>query len=312
MTRRILAFSFAVVSLLIIVLAMVGSSRTEAGEPGAFTQGNVNCDGEVGAQDSLAIMNYAAGVSNVTSAGGCPVIGISMVGGYAWGDLNCDGNITGDDAIPPLKYKAGLPVDHFANCVDAGQPLGGPTITPSPSPTPDPCTLAGWTAAKGAAPWVCTSATSITVHATDGDNILLRNEGFTDIHFEANVSTTDREVSLFFRAQDANNGYVATLLPSGLPWRSFGPGAIYLYKVVGGVYTEITHTDFTGAPTVGQAGYLVVDAIGSQIQARLNGDLKIDTTDNTYGGGKVGLRVYGDNSIPCDSVYDNIFFQPAT
>lgn len=307
MTRSVLAVSFGVLSLVALAMGVSVSSRSEAALPSGATQGNVNCDTAINAEDTLAIVAYVVGISVQGPAGGCPIVGTSTIGGYAWGDLNCVNGVTVEDAIPPLKYKAGLPVEHFANCVDVGQTIGGPTSTPSP--TPNPCTLAGWTVAAGSNIWTCNSATSVSIEVTDGNHILLRDNSLTKTHVEADLSTTNREASLMFRAQDVANGYLIIFEPDNLAFRSFGAGGVFLGKFVGGAFTDLASGAFTNShPQPGGTAHMVVEAIGNQITVSIDGDQLISFNDTTFSSGKVGLRAYGDTTFPCDATWTNIEF----
>ena len=73
--------------------------------------GDVSCDGEVDAVDSLRILQTTAGIDN---------LGICV---GRMGDLNCDGRADSVDALLILRWVAGI---------------GLPTPTPSPTPEPTP------------------------------------------------------------------------------------------------------------------------------------------------------------------------------
>ena len=51
---------------------------------------------------------------------------------------------------------------------------------------------------------------AITGHSTNGDSILASNRKYGDVTVSAMMSTTNREATLAFRLQDADNGYLAS------------------------------------------------------------------------------------------------------
>lgn len=313
MNRTALAIAFAVSALFLMALGLSLNGGATQASAGGFTQGNVNCDAEIDGLDALHIAIFAAGLqatgNSAQTAGGCPTIGISTIGGDIWGDLNCSGAVDIEDVVPTLKKKAGLPVDHYPECIDVGLPIGGPTPTPSPPPSPTPfvyvCPSFGWSVAAGSATWGCTSSNRVELHVTDGEHILLKDGvNLTDTHLEADVSTANREAALVLRAQDGQNAYVAVFIPNGTP---FAPG-VQLYALVGGVYNILANQPLPGPIQVNEVARFEVDAIGSNIVVKVNGSTVIDLNDNTYVSGKVGLRAFASPGQPCDSVWDNIAY----
>ena len=59
-------------------------------------------------------------------------------------------------------------------------------------------------------------------------------------------------------------------------------------------------------PLLGQSAQLSVSALGSSIEVKLNNQLVLHVTDATYTSGRVGLRIYGDAVLPCDSTFANV------
>lgn len=88
--------------------------------------GDVDCDGDVQATDSLAILVYLAGFAALPQLEPCDDLGIpfavpSSEVTVPWGDLDCDTNVEAVDALADLKWIAGLtPVPQDEPCPDVG------------------------------------------------------------------------------------------------------------------------------------------------------------------------------------------------
>jgi hypothetical protein len=70
--------------------------------------GDIRCDGEVDATDSLGILREVAGLSQISQTEPCPDLS-DMVDGHMFGDLLCNGTIDAVDALAVLRFVAGLP-----------------------------------------------------------------------------------------------------------------------------------------------------------------------------------------------------------
>ncbi len=100
----------------------------EAAPPPPTTEaifGDVDCDGDVDATDSLKILRSVAGLS-VVQTEPCPDIGatVSMDGvARLMGDVDGDGDVDAVDALKVLRHVADLPVDQ-----ESGTPEIGSTV----------------------------------------------------------------------------------------------------------------------------------------------------------------------------------------
>lgn len=134
----------------------------------------------------------------------------------------------------------------------------------------------------------------------------MRDNVYGDTDFGVDVSTTDREASIAFRAQDAANLYEVIFEPDGLPWRGGGNGGIWLDRRENYVGNTIGYAHPAAFPKAGEVARLRVVAIGPHITVYLNGAVVLSLDDDRYGSGKVGLRIFGDSSLPCDAVFANV------
>jgi hypothetical protein len=82
----------------------------------------VNCDGVVDDEDFRLLIQYAAGLFDGVTQGGCLDLGDPEVNsGFAWGDVNCDGVVDAIDALYLVAYLAGIFLDPVAgNCFTIG------------------------------------------------------------------------------------------------------------------------------------------------------------------------------------------------
>lgn len=89
-----------------------------------FTQGDTNCDGEVGATDALATLQHVAGL-DPNQQPGCPEIGGAVPAGEAsvFGDVDCDDDVDATDALKILQFVAALPFNQNEPCTGIGEPL---------------------------------------------------------------------------------------------------------------------------------------------------------------------------------------------
>ncbi len=81
--------------------------------PGSTIFGDVDCDGDVDAVDSLKTLRFVAGLS-VSQTEPCPDIGSG--GASLFGDVDCDGDIDAVDSLKILRFVAGLSVSQQPGC----------------------------------------------------------------------------------------------------------------------------------------------------------------------------------------------------
>jgi hypothetical protein len=84
--------------------------------------GDVNCDGDVDNDDGIALLLFAAGLSDGAQEPPCPDLGETAAGAeYAAGDLNCDGVVDAVDALYLFAHLAGAPLTAVgAGCLPVG------------------------------------------------------------------------------------------------------------------------------------------------------------------------------------------------
>ncbi len=143
-------------------------------------------------------------------------------------------------------------------------------------------------------------------HSSDGDTILASARQYGDIVLSAMVSTTNREASLAFRMQDADNGYVLIFGPGGTPTAAWNGGHILLTKRQSGQEQQLAAVNRRGLSAPGHFERLTVIAKGPQLEVRLNDISIMKITDPTFKSGYIGLRVYGDPKYPSDGVFSNL------
>ena len=154
-----------------------------------------------------------------------------------------------------------------------------------------------WTFASGA----------VNGHSTSGDSILASRKEYGDVTFSAMARTPDREASLAIRMQDANNGYLIVFAPSGT---AILPQAGYISVVKRTDGNEATLATYRGRkiPVASQTVKITAIARGSLIEVQLNGVKILQTEDETSAAGKIGFRIYGDPTFPCDATFSKVTF----
>jgi hypothetical protein len=150
------------------------------------------------------------------------------------------------------------------------------------------------------------SDNTIYGHTTNGDSILASTKQYGDVTVSAIVSTTNREASLVLRMQDADNGYLAAFVPDGTPAARGNTSKITLLKRTLGEERELAIFKRRGLSAPGQLEKFTFSAKGRQLEIRLNDVTVIKTNDTAFTAGFIGLRVYGDPTIPCDGVFSNL------
>jgi RNA polymerase sigma factor (sigma-70 family) len=171
---------------------------------------------------------------------------------------------------------------------------------------PDWLVLAGdpnvWHWAKG----------KIDTHNQFGDSLLLSSKEYGDFTLSVVASASTREASLAIRMTDADHGYLVVFCPAGTPWTKDNAVQFSLVKRVpapGGGSTEELLATFRGRKTlaaVGPKARIEVTAHGPSIKVRLNGALALEATDDTYLTGRIGLRTFGDPTVPSDATYTKL------
>jgi len=140
---------------------------------------------------------------------------------------------------------------------------------------------------------LCQTGTDLYPALTLSDKI------FADIgvstRFKPISGKTDRAAGIIFRIQDKNNYYIlrANALEDN----------VILFKYVGGIRSEIKEGSFK-VPS-GKWQELRVEAVGNTIRGYLDDNLVVETHDNTFKAGKVGLWTKADSVTCFDDVKAN-------
>jgi len=146
----------------------------------------------------------------------------------------------------------------------------------------------------------------INVHSDTGETILASGKDYRDFTLSAFAGTTNREASLAFRLQDANNGYFLIFVPVGVPRDD--AGRIFLVRRIGG--NEVTLGSYQGRvfSTIGSSAKISVKARGPEIEICLQGVRVLRVKDTTFRAGLIGLRIFGDPDSPCDATFARVTF----
>jgi RNA polymerase sigma factor (sigma-70 family) len=150
------------------------------------------------------------------------------------------------------------------------------------------------------------SGGKIEAHTIDGDSILASSKKYGDVTFSATVGTPNREASLAFRMQDADNGYILNFTPVGSPGEP--NGFVRLRKRIGNDETTLATYQGPRLVATGKSAKIKVVAKGSSIQVFLNGANVLRMHDTTFTNGYIGLRVYGWADFPCDATFADVSF----
>jgi hypothetical protein len=124
----------------------------------------------------------------------------------------------------------------------------------------------------------------------------LTGQKFSDVavsvRFKPISGSTDRAAGIIFRIQDKDNYYIvrANALEDN----------VNLYKYVNGQRIDIK--DGSGKVASGKWQELRIEAVGNRIRGFLEGQPVVETTDDTYKTGAVGLWTKSD-SVTC---FDNV------
>ena len=150
------------------------------------------------------------------------------------------------------------------------------------------------------------SGGKIEAHTIDGDSILASSKKYGDVTFSAAVSTPNKEASLAFRMQDADNGYILNFTPVGSPGEP--NGFVRIRKRVGNDETTVAIYQGPRLAAAGKSAKIKVVAKASSIQVFLNGAIVLRMHDTTFNNGYIGLRVYGWGDSPCDATFTDVKF----
>jgi RNA polymerase sigma factor (sigma-70 family) len=165
----------------------------------------------------------------------------------------------------------------------------------------------GWSVLKGSVDEWSWSGGKIHAHSTSFESILASSKTYRDVTLSVVAGTTNREASLAFRLQDADNGYVVIYTPGDTP-RTGDAGHIILEKKISGEEIELGAYRGRIFSSLGQSAKIEVSAKGSWILVRLNDVVVLRCKDTTYSGGFIGLRIFGDGDYPCDATFSQLTF----
>lgn len=152
--------------------------------------------------------------------------------------------------------------------------------------------------------WVSTSGWAIEAGqlSVNGGEVGLSKAGaaWTDYNFEFDLSLVLGHLGgWFFRAPDANNGYMFQLEDST---GTYTPNQLRIHKRVNGAYTLVT-TVPTGMTISSNTWYRIrMELVGSTIKTYINGTLISTWTDSTFQAGKVGFRASTGEHFHVDNV----------
>jgi RNA polymerase sigma factor (sigma-70 family) len=168
---------------------------------------------------------------------------------------------------------------------------------------------AGWSVISGDSRGWTWAGGKINAHSTTGDSILASSKKYGDFTLSVIAGTTNREASLTFHMQDADNGYILVYSPDGTPcpWDE-GIGHVRLDKRTAGMDTNVAYYHGPQFPAVGQPAKIKVTTRGSFIEVDLNDVSVIQIEDATYPAGRIGLRNYGDPNYPSDATFSDVTF----
>jgi len=166
----------------------------------------------------------------------------------------------------------------------------------------------GWSVLRGDKEQWNLSGGTIKAHSNNGDSILVSDREYGDVTFSAIAGTANREASLAFRMQDADNGYLVVFVPSNVPRDP--AGFIRLVKRVAGndILIIANSKDRPKLLANRESAEIKVVAKGPLITVFVNGSQVLQTTDATFAAGHIGLRLYGQPDAPCDATFSDVTF----
>lgn len=169
----------------------------------------------------------------------------------------------------------------------------------------------GWSVLDGTAEQWHWADGKISAESTSWETILASTKAYRDFTLSAIASTTNREASLAFRMQDAENGYLVIFAPAGTPY-PLGNSYISLVKKTLGQETRLAVYNGRLFSSLGQSAKVEVTAKGSWFEVRLNETTVLRVKDTTFPSGLIGLRIFGEQVYPCDSTFSNLVFSGTT
>jgi len=117
-------------------------------------------------------------------------------------------------------------------------------------------------------------------------------DGFVEVKFKPISGKEDQAGGLLARIQDKDNYYI--LRANALE------GNVNLYKYAGGKRSALK--EGTARVPAGQWQHLRFEVSGNHLRGFLNDQLVVETTDDTYQAGKVGLWTKADSTACFDDV----------
>ncbi|HTV43362.1 MAG TPA: sigma-70 family RNA polymerase sigma factor [Candidatus Sulfotelmatobacter sp.] len=164
-----------------------------------------------------------------------------------------------------------------------------------------------WSVLRGQADQWRWANGQIVGHSVAGDSILASRTKYHDVTISTIARSPDREASIAFRMQDADNGYVVVFAPGGTSRDDAGHIAL-IKRWEGQEQTLASYDHATAFSALGQSAKITIVAKGPLIQVRLNDVTVLHAKDGTFSSGFIGLRMYGEPLSPCDSAFSNLTF----
>jgi RNA polymerase sigma factor (sigma-70 family) len=166
----------------------------------------------------------------------------------------------------------------------------------------------GWSVIHGDSGQWSLDNDKIKGQSTTGDSIFASSEEYGDVTFSAIASTTNREASLAFRMQDADNGYLVIFVPSNS--EADPAGFIRLLKRVSGKEKVIAACQMHKRELLDmhQWAKIKIVARGTAIEVYVNGVKVLQANDTTFAAGYIGFRIYGKPNSPCDATFSKVTF----
>ncbi len=147
----------------------------------------------------------------------------------------------------------------------------------------------------------------IVTQNPSGDSLIVSSQEYSDFSVSVTATCKTREATLALRMKDATHGYLLVFGAANTPWARDNGGHLALVKRMpsGNGTREQQLAEFKGKKfdAVGRSAKIKVIGHGSQFQVYLNGDKVMEVQDDEFPKGRIGLRTYGDDTIPSDATY---------